>query len=229
MRRYILLLTITCAVFFAAKAQNADTLTRKSKTDSIYRKKDEKTSKRFVPKLGKEGVYHPDSLHSPHTAWTRSAFVPGLGQIYNHQWWKVPAIYVGLGLLTNAIIYNQGQYKDFLAVARFQQTGKSVDDPSFANDPNLPLYREYGIYSSAAIIDAKDGYYRNKEISILGFLAVWAVNVADAYIYGKLQNAFSMDNNFSLQVTPTNINQAVYASNFNTTFTPGIKLTLTLK
>jgi len=216
-------------MLFSAQAQKADTLTRKSKADSLYRKKDETTSKRFVPKAGKEGVYHPDSLHSPHTAWTRSAIIPGWGQVYNHQWWKAPAIYAGLGLLANAIVYNQGQYKDFLAVARFQQTGKSVDDPSFANDPNLPLYRQYGIYSSTAIIDAKDGYYRNKEISILGFLAVWAVNVADAYIYGKLQHSFSMDNDFSLQIAPTNIAQPVYASNFNTTFTPGIKLTLTLK
>ncbi|HCN83771.1 MAG TPA: hypothetical protein DIT07_09125, partial [Sphingobacteriaceae bacterium] len=31
----------------------------------------------------------------PHTAVVRSAILPGLGQIYNKRWWKVPFIYGG--------------------------------------------------------------------------------------------------------------------------------------
>jgi len=229
--RHILILIFFIAFFAVnAKAQQPDTLTTKSKTDSIYRKKDSDQSRRFVPKTNKVKEYHPDSTHSPHKAWTRSALVPGLGQIYNGHWWKVPAIYVGLGLLANAIVTNQRDYKDFLAIARYQQLGVDYKDPMYANDPRQGLYARYGALSRDAIINAKDGFYRNKEISILSFIVVWGVNVVDAYIYGKLQHSFSMDNNFSAKVSFTTLpQQPVYASNFNANFTPALKITFTLK
>ncbi|QKJ31144.1 hypothetical protein HQ865_15730 [Mucilaginibacter mali] len=228
MRQYLIIISLLGIACFAAKAQTADSLTRKSKTDSVYRNQDTDPAKRFVPKAKKERVYHPDSTHSPRKAWTRSAFVPGWGQVYNHHWWKVPAIYAGLGSLGYAIVSNHQSYKDFLAVAKFQQQGKPYTDPMFDNDPNRDLYIRYGTISKEGIINAKDGYFRNFEISILGFIAVWGVNIVDAYIYGKLQHSYSMDNNFSFKVEPT-IYQPVYASNFNTTFTPALKVTITLR
>lgn len=228
MRQYLILLILIVAAGFAASAQTTDSLTRKSKTDSIYRVRDSDPSKRFVPKVKKDKVYHPDSTHSPHKAWTRSALVPGWGQVYNHHWWKVPLIYAGLGSLAYAIVTNQQSYKEFLAVARYQQLGIVYTDPMYNNDPYRNSYITYGNLNKETIINAKDGYYRNRDVSILGFIAVWGVNIVDAYIYGKLQHSFSMDNNFSFKVEPV-INQPVYASNFNTTFTPALKITITLR
>lgn len=229
--RHILILFFFIAGFaFTAKAQQPDTLNTKSKTDSIYRKKDSDESRRFVPKTNKVKEYHPDSTHSPRKAWTRSAIVPGLGQIYNGHWWKVPAIYVGLGLLANAIVTNQRDYKRFLAVAKYQQLGLEFNDDRYKDYPYYSSYNQYGKLPSASIIDAKDGFYRNKEISILSFIVVWGVNVVDAYIYGKLQHSFSMDNNFSAKVGFTTLpQQPVYASNFNANFAPALKITFTLK
>jgi hypothetical protein len=230
MRFYLLIICLIGGVILSAKAQKPDTVTHKNKTDEFYRKVDTANNKRFLPKATKKvKVYHPDSLHSPHTAWTRSAFVPGLGQVYNHQWWKVPAIYAGLGMLVNAAITNMQDYKDFLAVAKFQQLGRSLQDADVIADPNYELYATYSKFPRQSIIDAKDAAYRNRDVSILGILAVWGVNVIDAYIYGKLQHSYSMDNNFSFRVDMGTINQSIYASNFNTTFTPAIKLTITLK
>lgn len=228
MRQYLILFVLICAAGFAASAQTADTLTRKSKADSIYRALDSDPSKRFVPKVKKEKIYHPDSTHSPHKAWTRSAFVPGLGQIYNHHWWKVPLIYAGLGSLGYYIVVSRQDYKEFLAVARYQQLGKPYSDPMYDNDPYRNSYIKYNSVSKDGIINAKDNAFRNFEVSILGFIAVWGVNIVDAYIYGKLQHSFSMDNNFSFKVEPV-INQPVYASNFNATFTPALKITITLR
>jgi hypothetical protein len=232
MRLYLILVLLAVGLSFKATAQTGDTLKRNVKTDSIYRKKDSDPSKRFVPKIPKPKEYHPDSTHSPHRAWTRSAFVPGWGQVYNHQWWKVPAIYVGLGLLANAIVTNHQSYKQFLAVAKYREIAIPSSSAIYANDPYLSSYQQYGDntgISTQAIVDAKDGYFRNYEISILSFIAVWGVNIVDAYIYGKLQHSFSMDNNFSIKVNLINLNQPVYASNFNTTFAPALKVTLTLK
>ena len=234
----LLLLVCLITAGFTARAQNADTLTRKTKSDSLYRIKDSDPSKRFVPKVKtNEKVYHPDSTHSPRKAWTRSAFIPGWGQVYNHQWFLVPLIYAGLGSLGYAIISNHQEYKRFLAVARFQELGYNstqVDDlvkssTLSANDPYLNDYKTYGSYPNATVVNAKDGYFRNEEISILSFVAVWGVNIVEAYIYGKLQHSFTMDNNFSLKVSGTTLNQPVYASNFNANFIPALKLTLTIK
>lgn len=214
---------------FRARAQQPDTVTRKSKSDSLYRKQDAVSSKRFVPKVTKEKIYHPDSTHSPRKAVMRSLMIPGWGQLYNHRWWKVPLIYGGLGSLFYYIVISERDYKNFLAVVIFQRDGKSVDDPIYDNDPHKQLYIDYGGFSKDAIIGAKDNAYRNRDVSILGVLAVWTVNLVDAYIDAKFQHSFSMDNNFGFKISPGMINQPVYASNFNTTFTPALKITLTLR
>lgn len=227
MRRVIVLVLVMCGTAFFAKAQKPDTVARQSKTDSMYRKIDSATSKPFVPRVKKEKVYHPDSTHSPHKAVMHSLMIPGWGQLYNHQWWKVPLIYGGIASLTYYIITSQQQYEDYLAVVIYKRDGIPYTDKKYANDPRRDLYAALDRYSEQAIIDAKDNAHRNRDVSILGLLAVWGVNVIDAYIDAKFKHSFSMDNNFGFKISPGTIGQPVYASNFNTTFIPTLKVTLT--
>jgi hypothetical protein len=236
MHKYIILFLLLTGIVLSAKAQNPE-LNKKNnssaKSDSVYRKIDSAESKPFVPRVRKEKTYHPDSLHSPHTAVIRSLILPGWGQWYNKHgwWWKIPAIYAGLGALGNAIITNERDYKMFLAVAKYQRLGINYTDPRYKDDKYQGDYKKYdslGV-SQDAIINAKDGSLRNRDISILSFLAVWTVNLIDAYIDAKFIHSFSMDNNFNVRVTGTMMNQPVYGSNFNANFNPGLKITLTLK
>lgn len=50
--------------------------------------------------------------HSPRTAAIRSAILPGLGQIYNKKYWKLPIVYGAIGISGGVFFYNLKNYKD---------------------------------------------------------------------------------------------------------------------
>lgn len=183
--------------------------------------------KSLVPRVRKDRVYHPDSTHNPHTAIMHSLIIPGWGQLYNHQWWKVPIIYGGLGLFGVAIVFNQKNYSTFSTLALYYNRGIVPGK----TDKN---YNEYNIYKAAnvpaqSIYDASDGYRRNRDLCYLGVVAFWGINVIDAYIDAKFIHSFTVDNNLSMKVRPDLITQPLYAQNLNASYIPGIKIIFTLK
>jgi hypothetical protein len=224
-------LFICCA--FAAMAQQTDSL-KKPAADTVPVKKDTVIRTTFAPKIKKEKIYHPDSTHSPRLARIRSTIIPGWGQVYNRKWWKVPLIYTGLGLLGVAVVYNQTYYNQFLALGQIKRQYLNVKPTE-----GQPLYdkfkkyeTEYNLYanlSSEVMYNAADGYRRNRELSILGGIVVWGLNIVDAYIDAKFINSFTVDNDLSMKVTPGFIGQPMYAADFNSAYIPGIKITFTLR
>jgi hypothetical protein len=223
MYKNLLIIFLLFSFATAASAQTSGPDTTKTKKDIQNLKQDSVKSKRFVPKVKKEKVYHPDSTHSPHLAVIRSLMIPGWGQIYNHQWWKVPIIYAGLGLLADAIIYNQRNYAPNLIVARYYEHAITPTP----NDPQYKLwatYQQYGVQAQT-VYDIVDGYDRDRDLSIFGFLGAWGVQAVDAYIDAKFQHSYTMDTNFAFKVEPM-FNQPVYAQNLNGAFISGIKVTI---
>lgn len=204
----------------AAKAQQPDTVAVKNKKDSLNRVKDSVTSKRYYPKITKEKIYHPDSLHDPHKAVMRSLMIPGWGQLYNHRWWKVPLIYGGLALLGDVVVYNQKNYKEFLKEALLREKGIVNTNQ---NDPNLA-----GV-SNNDVVTWTNLFRRNRDLGILGFVGGWGIQMIDAYIDAKFIHSYSMDNNLSFKVSPGTIGQPIYALNNTPTFIPAVKITFTLK
>lgn len=228
MYRYLLFTCLLAAFAFTARGQNPDTTSKeilKSKMDTL---KATKADTDFVSfrrkKVHKEKVYHIDTTHSPHKAVIRSLIIPGWGQIYNHRIWKVPIIYGVLGSLGAGIVFNSQNYKLFLALSKYRNrliVPKSTD----------PYYDEYNLYSKAGdqqIYDAKDGYHRDRDLCILGTLLFWGVNAIDAYIDAKFIHSYTLDNNFSMRITPAMMEQPLYVQSALRSYIPGIKLTMTL-
>src|SRR5487761_2677032 len=63
------------------------------------------------PRAG--GVIHPPAVkpkHDPHISTLRSAILPGWGQAYNHEYWKIPIVYAALGIPVGTFIYNKNWY-----------------------------------------------------------------------------------------------------------------------
>src|ERR1700739_4137598 len=219
MYKCLFLTWIAICFVFAASAQKPDTAAHiKTRSDSVATKRDSATSKKYYPKITKEKIYHPDSLHNPHTAVMHSLIIPGWGQLYNHQWWKVPFIYAGLGLLGDAIVFNQQNYKLFLKEDILREHGVLA-----GRNPDLAQI------SDPDVDNATNLYRRNRDLCILGMLGGWGIQMIDAYIDAKFKQSYTMDNNLSIKIKPGVIGQPFYAANSLGYYTPALTITLTLK
>jgi hypothetical protein len=231
MYKYLLVTCLFAVFASAAFAQMPDTTSTESvkngKDTLTLTRQDTLNRKERTHKAKRERVYHPDSTHSPHTAVIRSLILPGWGQVYNHQWWKVPAIYAVIGLLGDAIIFNNTYYKQFLALSKYREFGITPGP----NDPYYALAVEYQNQPSQALYDATDGYRRNRDLSILGVVGFWGINAIDAYINAKFIHSYTLDEKLSMKVDPGIINQpnqsSVVAQNSVSSIIPGIKITFT--
>src|SRR4051812_29848284 len=99
MYRYFLTVIFLLITAFVVNAQVLDTTVKKNTVDpNLQTKRDSIKANPIVPRV-KEKIYRPDSNHKPGKAVLHSLMIPGWGQVYNKRWWKVPAIYAGLGLI----------------------------------------------------------------------------------------------------------------------------------
>ena len=130
------------------------------------------------------------AVQSPKKAALLSTTLPGLGQIYNKKYWKVPIIYAGLFTSVYYINDNHQQYKNYkdAYLIRIDSDPNTIDD--FA-----------GQYSSNDLIILKDFYKRNREISILCFVGTYIINIIDASVDSHLFY-YDISEDISLNITP---------------------------
>jgi hypothetical protein len=228
MYKFLLVFFLVISSASLAMAQEPVLDAKPTNKDSVNASPDSLTKKRFAPKVTHDDkLYHPDSLHSPHKAVMRSLMVPGWGQIYNHQWWKVPFIYAGLGLLMDAIIFNQRNYAPNLVVAHYYEQGQTLQTlPKTAKDYDLfATYQSYNV-PQQSVYDLVDSYRRDRDLCILGFLGGWGIQMVDAYIDAKFQHSYTMDTDFSFKIEPTIMNQQPMYAFASGSYIPGLKLTI---
>ena len=178
------------------------------------------------PKVFDVKLYYPDITHSPQKAVKYSAIIPGLGQLYNRKWWKVPVIYTGLSLLSSAIIHNRQYYNQYLTIYGYYIN----PDKAKSGVAQYDLYKRFkksGIprASVESMVNASD---RNFQLSILGIAGLWGLQMVDAYIDAKFIQSFSVDDDLSLKLCPGIMQQPAYADNYSTVGMPVLKLTLSL-
>lgn len=227
MYKYLLLFWLLSGCSLAAMAQKPDTtvlINVKKKDTLTATKHDTVVAKEFAPRK-KEKTYHPDSTHSPRVAVMHSLLIPGWGQVYNHQVWKVPLVVIAVGTPIYLVFFNNALYAQFLALSRYRERG-------ITPAPGDKYYNEaisYSAVNKEAIYDAANFYRRDRDLSYLAIVAFWGINVVDAYINAKFIHSYSVDNNLAMKVSPTFISQPLYASNPISSYIPGIKITFTVK
>ena len=149
------------------------------------------------------------STHSPSAALWKSAIIPGWGQVYNRQAWKVGIIYGGAAVVTYLGIDNYRNAQKFKTEYINRNEGNTADLlPEYINYPDQNIYNLY------------QAYEKNFQLSIIAGVAIYALNLIDAYCYGHLFD-FQINDDLSLRLTPM-----VESYNVGMGFASGMKLQL---
>lgn len=156
--------------------------------------------------------YKTDKPNVPAKPTIYSTLIPGLGQIYNKEYWKVPIIYGGLAFCGYLINHNNIQYNRF----------RDAYNLSYNKQPH-----EFGDrYTAENLKYFRDSYRRNRDYSILAIVLVYTLNIIDANVFAHLSD-YDISDNLSMKFEPTL---------FDPTFTPitytptvGFNLKITLK
>ncbi len=140
---------------------------------------------------------------SPERATWLSALCPGLGQIYNRRYWKLPIViggFMGLGYATN---WNNNQYQDYI------QGYKDLtdDDPDTKSYMNFfpPTVNEKDLdkeWLKRTFKARKDYFRRNRDLCIISLVGMYLLCMADAYIDASLAH-FDISPDLSLDVKPS--------------------------
>ena len=136
----------------------------------------------------------PAFMPDPERAVWFALVCPGLGQIYNRSYWKVPILYGGIATFSYLIMWNARMYNDYRNAYH-----DFVDNDPFTNS-YVPIF--YNIPADPNILRSKrDFYRRNRDLSVFGLVALYAISVMDAFVDAQLYN-FSVSEDLSFQIEP---------------------------
>ena len=137
----------------------------------------------------------PVNLHVPEEHSANKALLlsllPGAGQVYNGQAWKVPVIYgafAGMGYFIHFNYTRMVKFKD-----EYLYRVNHNDTPNLADYANYPTSSIYSLYNS---------YNRDFQLMVIITVGIYALNLVDAYVFGHLYD-FRLDDDISLAVGPT--------------------------
>lgn len=121
---------------------------------------------------------HNDGQHSPTKAAYLSALFPGLGQVYNRKYWKLPLVYGLLGGTIYATAFNSTIYKDFeLAYAT-----RIDEDPASERETNITIQ-----YATGELRGKADQFKKYRDLSYLAtagaYLFIMIDAIVDAHLY----------------------------------------------
>lgn len=139
------------------------------------------TAKKTVKDTASLVVYKPD----PQKAIWYSALCPGLGQLYNRRYWKLPVVAAAVVGVAYGIGWNQKYYTAYTNAYR----DISDNNPSTRSYMNvLPAgYTESDAQGLSDVFkNRQQTYRRSRDLSVLGAVGVYLICMIDAYVDAQL-------------------------------------------
>jgi len=115
-----------------------------------------------------------------------SAILPGLGQIYNKKYWKLPLVYGAIG--TSAYFYfdSQKNYNIYRGEYKNRLAGNTSDSEYLSR------------LSESQLITAQKQFQRNRDLSALFVVGFYILNIIDANIDAALSQ-FNVSENLAFK------------------------------
>ena len=139
-------------------------------------------------------IRKPINPLSPAKAAFYSAVLPGLGQAYNKKYWKIPIIYGALGTGIYFYTTNNKSYNRYRDAYKSRLAGFTNDEFYFDSQGNqLTTPR----VTTESLQRAQKLFRKNKEVSLLVLMGMYALNIIDANVDAHLLQ-YNVDDNLSL-------------------------------
>ena len=151
-------------------------------------------------------IRYPSGGRHPHPgkATLYSLLLPGLGQAYNGEYWKIP-IYWG-GLVASVHYYNLNN-TNYL---RYKRIYNEATDPESTTKPPI---------SADAALYYRDVFRRWRDYSIVAILGVYLLQIIDANVFAYMQD-FDVSDDLSMHIAPAVITPETTYAMRHTPFAP---------
>ncbi len=181
---------------------------------------------------GQEGKLPGDTrVLSPVKATMMAAAFPGLGQVYNRKYWKIPLVYAGFGALGYSIMRNSQNFNGYMEAYQdltddvpetmnYQEYTPSFDpgeiDPALgADNYNAQTHT----WVKDQMLNAVSYYRRYRDLSYIGVGFWYILSILDANVDAVMSD-YDISPNLNVSVNPVPVN-TVYGN----TMGVGVKLT----
>ena len=145
-----------------------------------------------IPTIARDSLhFQADSLKlantydilAPAKAAFYSAVLPGLGQAYNKQYWKIPIVYGAIGAGAAFYLFNDKEYKKFRQ-AYFDRVNGLED--------------EFPEYDKDVLIKAQKYYRHQRDTAMLLTILAYVLNIVDANVSAHLKQ-WNVNDNLSFE------------------------------
>lgn len=135
--------------------------------------------------------------YDPRKAILYAAVLPGLGQVYNKKYWKLPLVYGGLAGTAYGINFYQDGYRLYRRELFFNlENGLSGDTQV---NPNT-------LYTTSQLRSIVDRYRRERDFMIIIMMGVYILQMVDAHVDSHLKE-FDLNPNLQVRVEPSFSNE----------------------
>lgn len=179
-------------------ALDSETLHVTFAADSLYASADTLLVNPIVTENINVRVFNPD----PARATWLSVLCPGLGQIYNRRYWKLPIVVGAYMGLTYATSWNNTMLRDYTKAYR-DLTDNDPDTRSYM-DFFSPNVKESDLNYSwlVNVFQSRKNYFRrNRDLCIVGMIGVYLLAIVDAYVDASLAH-FDISPDLSIDWSP---------------------------
>lgn len=139
------------------------------------------------------------------------SLLPGAGQVYNHQAWKIPIIYTAFAGVGYFIYTNGTNMVKFKKEYLYR-----------VNNDGATQWAAYANYPTSNIYNLYQAYNKNFQLSVIIAAAFYGLNLIDAYVFGHLFD-YDISDDISLRAAPT----MLAVPDYPLPSAPGLSLTLT--